>query len=985
MLTVNEGLSQNYIYCTFQDSKGFLWIGTKEGLNRYDGYSFKIYRSIPHDSTSLSNNNIQVIKEDTRGNLWIGTLGGGLNRFNRMEDNFTRFMNNPMNRNSLSDNFISEIFCVDATGVWIGTKKGHIDYYNCRSETFSHIYHQKFSIDQHGENEVNTLYQDSNGILWISSKLGGFDSYNIKSGKLEHIIDSEQLPESERINYTNHFIKHSAEIFWIARKSGLTKYNSRTKSKEHFETGNKEPLFYLVKSDKFIWLLSENDLFRFNTSTNSYDNVVKDIPETFTRMFCVDRSGILWLGTQGYGIIKIDPRDLRFNTEPGNFNSFLYSRIAEKFSKQHPDLFSFNERGMNFRSIIRDRKGNYWLSTHYWGLYKIDKDLRNIARFSTGAIDHKNKMKFIDKVFEDRSGGIWVTTAGGIDKFNEADQSFIHYKIYDEEPLNNFAVNTTGYQDITAVYQDDKNIFWLGTPDMGLVRFDPSDCSNKIFKYDASDKFSINNNFILTIAEDPASPNNVLWLGTEGGGLNCFDKVTGKFTSFTIANGLPNNVIYGIIPDRKGFLWMSTNKGISKFNPVNFTFKNYDVSDGLQSNEFNRNEYFKSYDGEIFFGGIYGFNHFYPEQIEDNKTEPLLTFTDFQLDRISVTHMQAGSPLSRPVCVTDKIILNRDQNTITFEFAAMEFSSPGKNQYAYKLEGLHEDWIHNRNTRTASFTNLDPGEYTFKVKGCNADGIWSRNTISVSLVILPAYWEMWWFRTLVLLLTLSAGYYIIRRKSEHIKLELSRKNEFSRKLIDSQENERKRIAIELHDSTGQNLLLIKNNLYSGLKHCREGNADYHKFEDALEVVNETIKEIKSVSQNLRPQQLDHLGLTTAIKAMIDKVSESSDIEFGYSSDNIDGMLCGENEIHFYRIVQEALNNILKHSYAAEAAVQIRKEKNTIKLLIRDNGKGFSVNGVQPHKGFGMNGMLERAGILKGKLEISSSEGNGTVIKLEINT
>ncbi|MFH1194248.1 MAG: two-component regulator propeller domain-containing protein [bacterium] len=988
-ITVNEGLSQNYIYDIFQDSRGFLWIGTKDGLNRYDGYNFKVYRSVPHDSTSLSNNNVQVITEDIAGNLWVATIGGGLNRFNRTDDNFTRFLHNPLDSNSISDNFITSIYCYDTLGVWFGSNKGHIDYFNRQLRKFTHYNFEQFSVKNFGENNILKLYQDSKNILWIASGLGGFDCLDLSSGKVDHLIDSKLPPDILDQKYFSSFLVDSNDIFWIACFSGLIKFNSRTKQTEILQFKNQAnqalKIFTILKSrEGYLWLISQNDVIRFDPSSNSYDFIIKEYPENFTSASFLDSSGILWIGSQGYGIVKIDPGDLRFNSKPGSFLSFIYGRVYEKFEKTGMDLINYNERGKDFCSVIRDNSGNIWFAKHFWGLYKISKDTKTITRFNTGEIGLSNLMRFIDRVFQDRNGGIWVTTIGGIDKFNETDKSFKHYQIYTDSTTDKFAVNKSGYPDITAIYQDKKNIFWLGTPTLGLVRFDPTIQNVKYYHYDSGDKFSLNNNFILTIAEDPIDPENILWIGTEGGGLNRFDKTNEKFTHFTIDEGLPNNVVYGILSDKNGFLWISTNKGISKFDPVNFTFRNYDISDGLQSNEFNRNEYFKTEEGEMFFGGISGFNHFYPEKISVNKTIPQLVFTDFQLSRNSISFGDNNPILTKPIWETDKIILHYYDNIITFEFAALEFSSPGKNKYAYKLEGLHEDWIDNGNSRMATFTNLDPGEYVFRVKGSNADGIWNEKGISLRLIILPPFWQTWWFMILALLIILGSTGYFVKRKITLVKLERFNQQEFSRRLIESQEMERKRIAMELHDSIGQNLLIIKNKLLSGIRNFKKEEKDLNPFEEATKIAGETLKEIREISYHLRPQHLDHLGLTMAIEEIIEKVSNSTEVKIGFSFENINNTLSKENEINFYRIVQEGLNNIIKHSGATEAFVTIKKENNTIELTIKDNGTGIKSDEISKGKGLGVSSMFERARMLGGELKISNIGNNGTLLSLKIS-
>ncbi len=992
-LTVEDGLSQNYIYSIFQDSRGFIWIGTKDGLNRYDGYGFRIYRNNSHDSTTLSNNNVSYITEDISGNLWVGTLGGGVNRYNHDKDNFTRFLHNENDTNSISDNFVKAIFCNTKNGVWIGSNKGHVDYIDQSGNKIIRYPFENFSLDYFGDNSINKLYEDSTGVLWIASTFGGLDRFDRDKNVFENKLESEQLDIKYRRNHTNDILQKEDGSFWVAKYSGLFNYNPVSRELSGFPIIKREADIHKLiniapAGDGRLWLHFENSLVLFNTETGGYEFILKDNYWNFTSAFCVDHSGIVWIGTCGYGLVKINPRNLKFNTEPGSFINDFYHGIFKKLREIQSVKINNNSKGMSFPSIARDSKGYYWISTSYQGLFQFSPDLQSVKSFPTSRIGLRNRMRYIDKVFIDRQDDVWVTTVGGVDRLNREKKSFEHFRIYPGDETDKFAVNKSGYQDITAVYRDKEDIFWLGTPTLGLVRLNTETSGVSYYQFNQSNESSINNDFVLSIAEDPNYPDSILWIGTEGGGLNRLDKTSGTFEHFTTDEGLPNNVVYGIIPDDHGNLWMSTNKGISRFNPVTQTFRNYDVNDGLQSNEFNRNEYFRTEDGEMYFGGINGFNHFYPSYIKENYIAPQIVVTDFQIIKKSVSFSSENSPLEKPIWETDHIILAGSDNVITFKFAALDFSAPHKNKFAYKLEGLNSDWINNGYSTEATFTNLDPGEYVFRVKGSNSDDHWNEQGASITLTILPPFWQTWWFTLILSISVVGIIVYAIRRKIYLINREKLKQQEFSRRLIESQEKERQRVASELHDSIGQSVLLIKNKLHSGLKRSGKDDEFIYKFRDAVDIAGETLQEIRAISQNLRPQHLDHLGLTTAIEEMIDKVACSSEIEFKYSSENIDGCLSGENEINFFRIIQEAVNNIIKHSEASKAELTICRSVNSIDLNISDNGKGLnehnSIVSKSKRTGFGMSTMHERARILGGDLKMTNRKQGGTEIALKVN-
>ncbi|MBI3194200.1 MAG: hypothetical protein HYZ34_07015, partial [Ignavibacteriae bacterium] len=503
--------------------------------------------------------------------------------------------------------------------------------------------------------------------------------------------------------------------------------------------------------------------------------------------------------------------------------------------------------------------------------------------------------------------------------------------------------------------------------------------------------------------EDPNGDDNVLWIGTDGGGLNRFDKLSGELTHFTEKNGLPNNVVYGVLSDTMGNLWMSTNKGLCKYstrgavsadgqgsafggNPSSGSIRTYDVSDGLQSNEFNRKEYFKTKSGEIFFGGVNGYNHFYPEEISDNPIPPKIEFTDFKLSNRSVSYHDANSPLKQSIGETKSIVLDYSQNMFTLEFSALDFSTSQKNQYAYMLNGFDEHWNYAGTLRSATYTNIAPGEYTFRVKASNSDGVWNEQGASMEIIILPPFWMTWWFRGIGILLFLTAGPTISFRRVKQLQREQQQQEEFSRKLIERQELERKRIASELHDGVGQDLLVVKNKLLLAIDTVEQGTMDVQQLNDAAQFASQAIEEVRSISHNLRPSNLDQLGLTMAIETAVESVATSSTIRFSLNIENIDGLVTPENEINVYRIVQESLNNVVKHSQATEAGVEVRRELDSVLINVQDNGRGFRMNveGLNtPKERFGLSGMKERAKALSGSLTIQQRESGGTIVQLSV--
>ncbi len=503
----------------------------------------------------------------------------------------------------------------------------------------------------------------------------------------------------------------------------------------------------------------------------------------------------------------------------------------------------------------------------------------------------------------------------------------------------------------------------------------------RYFQHDPLQRGTLSNNHVLAIHDDPYESDSILWIGTDGGGLNRFNTKEETFSYFTKKDGMPNDVVYGILEDEQKYFWISTNNGLVKFNPKTSEMRLYDVQDGLQSNEFNRNEYYKIAEGKLYFGGVYGYNTFFPKHIKDNAVQPALVITDFRLFNTSVSHGDAASPLKKSIVEIDSIVLKYSQNMFTFQFAALDFNVPRKNRYRYMLKGFDEHWITAGPSRTATYTNLNPGEYTFRVIASNSDGVWNETGESISVVIIPPFWMTWWFRGALILFFLSFGPIIYFVRINQLKREKTRQQEVSQLLIQSQEQERKRIAQEMHDSLGQELLVIKNRAVIGLKTAAEGTKERVQLEKISDHASSILKLARSISHSLRPPELDRLGISETIRALLHNVQDVASYKVLAEIDEIDGVLPKEQEINFVRIIQESLSNIEKHANATQMRLTIVRTEKLVVLSIQDNGKGFSPE--QIHQGIGLAGIYERVRILHGNISIQSQLEKGTTILITV--
>jgi DNA-binding NtrC family response regulator/ligand-binding sensor domain-containing protein len=867
-ISIDQGLSQSIVKCILQDEKGFIYFGTEDGLNRYDGYNFSVMRNNPQDGNSLSYNDITALYEDHLGNLWIGTFNGGLNKYNANNKKITRFLNDPDNGNSISHNNINSIIEDDTGALWIGTDNG---LNKIVEDSVDGIYSIERFLSEPANpnglihNIVHTISQDQDGIIWVGTEGGlykllpnqGDDNYNI----FDHYQHNPADPSSLSNNYIRTIFEDGRGNLWLGTDLGLNmivrsirdendisfisyKYNpSNINSISHNE-------IYSISEDEsgVLWIgTNGGGITLFDVEKNEFSRYLNDpqnprsISYNEIRSVFRDRSGIMWVGLYGGGIEKVYRGAQQFS---------LYNhKTNNPNSLSHPIIWS----------ICEDKNGILWIGTHGGGLDRLDRENNGFNHYKHNPDDPNSiSSDIVRMIYEDSGGILWVGThGGGLNKFDPQTEIFKTYMNNSTDPTS------LGHNEIRGIYKDKLEILWIGTYGGGLDRFDketetfrhyrndpgnPTTISNdfvriiyednsgglwigteggglnkynretdtfKHFRSDPTDSASISNDYIFTIHEDKSG---ILWLGTWGGGLNKFDPETEKFSYYTINDGLPSDAIYGILEDEAGNLWMSTNNGLSRFNPETESFKNYSVKDGLQNTEFNGGSYFKSKNGEMFFGGITGFNSFYPENIKDNKYIPPVVITSFQ---------KFNNPVhfNRPVYEIQEIDLSYKDYVFSFEFSALDYAAPEKNEYAYKMEGLDDDWIYTDSERRyATYTTLSPGKYTFRVKGTNSDGIWNEEGASIIIIINPPFWQTWWFRTIIIFLVLISAFSFYKRRINKIE---EKKKDLAERL-----NEKTIAATALQNALSE-VELLKNRLYAENIYLQDEIKLQHNFENII--------------------------------------------------------------------------------------------------------------------------------------------------------
>ena len=801
LISIEEGLSQSGVNCILQDSRGFMWFGTGDGLNRYDGNTFEVYKHDPDNADSLSNNDVLALFEDKSGTLWIGTRrglnkynardetftrwlnepdissslshnhvlsiyesqegllwigtnGGGLNRFDRSSNQFTRWLNEPENSESLSHNDVLSISADSSGTLWIGTRDG-LNQFDRRNETFIRLSNKPGDSKSLSHDEVRVIFTDQSGTLWIGTR-DGLNEFELKNGTFRRWLNEPGNPESLSHNEIRSIFEDSSGTLWIGTwGGGLNRFNRQDKIFSHW-----------VRSPKHHASLSDNSVYSI------YE----------------DRSGVLWIGTVR-GINKFDPEKGKFvhwTSEPGDINSLSNKRVfsviedrsgvlwigtvagLDRFDRQQNKISHWvnepeNPRSLShnhIRAIFEDRTGTLWIGTDAGGLNSFN---RNTGTFTSWLNDPQNPQSLSDNsvrsIYEDSSGVLWLGTASGLNRFNRRQNIFNRLV---NEPGN---PNSLSHDHVRTILEDRSGTLWIGTYGGGLNKFDRETETFTHWIHDPGDSNSLSKNEILAVYEDTS---NVLWVGTYGGGLCKFDREKEIFINYREKDGLPNDVIYGILEDDRGDLWLSTNKGLSGFDPRTETFKNYDINDGLQSNEFNSGAYYKSREGLLLFGGVSGLTAFQPAALEENTHIPPIVITSIR---------KFDEVIKVNIFESDEIQLNYTEKYLTFEFSSLDYRNPQKNKYAYMMDGFDEAWIQSGTRRFVTYTYLDPGKYTFYVKGSNNDGVWNEQGVSVSITITPPFWQAGWFRvfTVIFLLGMAVFVHKIRERSvkvQNIKLEV---------------------------------------------------------------------------------------------------------------------------------------------------------------------------------------------------------------------
>ena len=1016
-LTTNDGLSQGYVTAILQDRRGFMWFATRDGLNRYDGNTFVVYKNNPNDPGSLSSNFLQDVIEDDHGYLWLAS-NAGVNRFDPTTERCIRYLHDPNDPTSIGTAYVTSIARDDRGFLWFATLDRGLDRLDQATGKFSHYLNDS---DGRFVGRLTKVIASRQGEIWFVGEHGLF-SLNQKSGQITRASGTGNDLVAETV------YEDDAGDLWMLTDSptvGLMEYDP------HAERSTDYPLLArtgavaastvnggsvngnLVADGQIgFWVPSSLGLSYFDRRKQRFtyrfqhdETNPESLDSNAILSIYGDRGGVLWVGTENTGLNILNFRQEEFGYQghrPADPNSLSPGRVKAIYEESNHVLWvGFFPRaldrldrttgkithyipepgdentigeGTNVDDIYKDAAGYLWIAGGGSGLVRFDERSGRFRHYRHNAADpHSLLSDNVLVIYGDRDGQMWVGQQHGISRFDPATDGFINYRPDPDNPDNS-------RNWIEAIHQDRSGTLWLGTFGGALIRFD--DNKNTFFSYapDSHDPHKLNGGGVTSIHEDRKG---TLWVGAFDG-LYRFDRQNGFFTRYTETQGLPSSTIRCIVEDGGERLWLSTQKGISRFDPSTETFRNYDVSDGLQSNEFSTGCY-QGRDSEIFFGGSNGLNAFFPDKIRDNAYVPPIVITSFKIFNKPVP-IGAKSVLQNAIPYVDSLTLSYRESVFSFEFAALSYANSHKNRYRYKLEGFEPGWNEvGSRQRLATYTNLNPGKYVFRVQGSNSDGVWNEEGVSLPIVITPPWWKTNWFRALsaALFFALLWAAYQLRVRQLHHQFEMT---------LEARVGERTRIARDLHDTllqSFQGLVFRFQAVRYQLPDQPEQASD--ALDSALISADQAIAEGRGAIQELRSGpfmegDLEKMLLATGCELASSQNGRNSAPPLRVI---IEGNRRAKRPMireEVYRIARELLRNAYRHAQARSIEVELRYEDHAFLLIVRDDGKGIdpkilNARGRAGH--WGLPGMYERAEGIGARLDIWSQAGAGTEVRVTV--
>ena len=1022
-----NGLSNNQVHCIHQDRKGWMWFGTSQGVCRFDGYKFTVFKNDPEDTASLKGNLVRTIFEDRKGQLWFGTENGGLNKFNREKENFQQLFysgDQAVLKNATvtaihedvsgnlwvgtsthlyrldNENHISEIkpsntsdfteyFRIiesDKSGkIWLGTNNGLYLYSSENNQVKKIDLGHNLSLNQ----EIWAIYGDADGMFWIGTYANGL--FTVNSATLDvnyHILDAE----NDRGQTVRAISKDRNGKYWIGTRGGLYIYEKNKGAIAYYYHDEREPkslvnnsiqcIFHDLKGD--VWIGTRNGinfLIEERQNIQGYKSMPGDsryLNSSEVYAFWVDPKGDIWTGTESGGINILDRTTGRFRymlPQKGNPNSLSRNCI---------------------KALLDDGKNNLWIGTFLGGIDVLNLRTGTFKHYTNNPADPSTLSdNRVWTLLRDSRNDIWVGTNRGLDKFDPATESFIHF---------NHLINN---QQVNWLAEDKDHMLWIGADQ--VVLYDP--ISQKVSQIQESTRCMLNDS------------KDRYWIATLNRGIALCSKEKGVIKFYSEKNGLANNQTLAILEDSEHFLWISTTNGLSKFDPESERFHNFSLKNGFQNNQFTYGAAFKTADGELIFGGISGFNIFNPTKIKSGDFSPQIVLTDLKIFNKSV---KIGSRkrdiLTKSISETDNIQLKYNQNSITLEFASFDYANSLGIQYSYFLEGFDKDWNEPSVNRSATYTNLDPGEYTFQVKTVSIDRKESNQGPKLTIVVLPPYWKTWWFRILIFIAVSGILFLLITflLNKEKLKNELVLERLNAKKL-----HELDMMKLRFYTNISHEIRTPLTLILGPLEKMRSNTIPANEIQGHVDVMHRNAKQLHQLINQLldfRKLETGNLKLSLTCGDMVsflaeivgsfDKYAEEKEIKLKFNSvkkeivTNFDSDKLG-------KIVNNLLSNAFKFTgRGGKISVNLSlvfdqdeteplsdpTEKRLIEITVKDTGIGisgtnlekifvrfFQVNeGVnQTGTGIGLALTRELVKLHNGSISVQSQPGKGSKFTIRL--
>ncbi len=997
-ISVEHGLSNFTVTSIVQDQQGFLWLGTADGLNKYDGYDFKIYKHDAADTTGLPGQDVTSLFVDRAGTLWVGVgmSGRGLYRYDPDTDHFVRFSSHSPLADSLAHLVVNLIYEDSRGELWLGTSAG-LFRYNRETDSLWHYPHNPHDANSLNSNAINTIAEDRSGEMWIGTGGGGVFRWERDTPRFTRY---RIMPRPGNDTIARKILADRHGTIWIATVEGLHRFNHATGAIERAPVAP----HHLLAIDHIVTLYEDSHgrlwigtfgagLWRYEAATGRFfqsvhnPNDPNSLSESRIEFLFEDRSGILWIASYRNGLNRYNRKQEAFAYYPAanSVYAVLASRSGEIWLGVYSEgLLRYTSDGHLRRAYRHDPKNPHSLGSDYvmaihadplapddlWigseaGLQLYEAKRDRFVRYPFSTRDSlQGEASHVKAIFADATGEIWAgTKGGGLFRVDRAALRLVR------EPQR------LQHESIWSIAQGHGGALWLGSFGNGLFRFERSSQNVTRYQREASEGARLSSNNIYALYADSSGH---IWIATTSG-LNRLDTKTGSMRHWKSREGLPDNFVKAILPDAHGSLWLSTDNGLAKFDPHAQKFKNYTVKEGLLNNTFLSGAFFMASDGRLFFGSENGAIAFHPDSLAENTQPPQVAVTAFKVfDR----------PIHLPRAVTAAqrgLALSYRQNFFSFEFVALDFNNPAKHQYAYMLEGFDRDWIQAGTRRYASYTNVDPDEYVFRVKGSNSDGVWNEAGASLRIVIAPPFWKTWWFRGLVIIIIGATAFGLYRYRVNRL-LERTR---LAAHLQAARETERTHLAREIHDELGQYLTGLKMDVAFMEHMISEANGEtpraslLNKVHAMSSLLDSTVKTVRKISSELRPAVLDSLGLLAAIEWLAEEFQKRSGITCECYLTATEVNLDRDRATAVFRIMQESLTNVLRHAQATRVTITFEKEADHYRIEVKDNGRGVQPQELRKRDSFGVLGMQERAHVFGGAATLTGEPGKGTTLRVKI--